>query len=80
MPNEQQACAATKYEVTVHDLPLCCPMPSMAVWNAHPRVYLPITTEGHVTCPYCSAIYVLTDETVSIDLPHNNDKPQVSSS
>ena len=37
------------------DLPLSCPMPGMASWNAHPRVYLPIEETGEATCPYCSA-------------------------
>ena len=29
-------------EVTAADLPLHCPLPSQAVWNKHPRVYLPV--------------------------------------
>ena len=59
--NEQlkQANAVKRYEVTAADLPLHCPMPGMAVWNSHPRVFLDITKEGHVRCPYCSAEYTL---------------------
>ncbi|HYM36540.1 MAG TPA: hypothetical protein VET48_14170, partial [Steroidobacteraceae bacterium] len=34
--------AQNKYEVTSADLPLSCPMPSMQLWNSHPKVYLPI--------------------------------------
>jgi uncharacterized Zn-finger protein len=56
MPN-----AAKVYRVTHKDLPLCCPMPNMDLWNSHPRVYLPIAKTGKETCPYCSAEYILTD-------------------
>ncbi len=46
--------------VVLHtDLPLSCPMPKMASWNAHPRVYLPILETGEATCPYCGALYRL---------------------
>ncbi len=54
--------AQTTYEVRRADLPLSCPMPSMALWNSHPRVYLPIEAEGgRSQCPYCGAMYVLID-------------------
>ena len=54
--------AQLRYEVRRSDLPLSCPLPSMALWNSHPRVYLPIETEGGQShCPYCSATYVLVD-------------------
>ena len=45
------------------DLPLSCPTPQMALWNSHPRVYLPIQDEpGHrAQCPYCGAVYQLID-------------------
>ncbi len=51
--------AQNRYEVTVADLPLSCPMPSMSLWNSHPRVYLPIEATGWAKCPYCSAEFVL---------------------
>ena len=54
LPNAQN-----RYEVTVTDLPLSCPMPSMSLWNSHPRVYLPIEETGWAKCPYCSAEFVL---------------------
>ena len=38
--------AQNQYEVTAEDLPLCCPMPQMYLWNSHPRVYLPIQETG----------------------------------
>lgn len=57
-----EACAQRIYEVTRKDLPLACPMPDMYVWNAHPRVYLPIEQTGREICPYCSAEYVLKND------------------
>jgi uncharacterized Zn-finger protein len=52
--------AQNRYDVTAADLPLSCPMPSMSLWNSHPRVYLPIEATGFAKCPYCSAEFVLT--------------------
>ena len=55
--------AQQRYEVRRADLPLSCPLPSMALWNSHPRVYLPIEAaeDREVQCPYCGAHYVLID-------------------
>lgn len=53
--------AADSYEVTRADLPLSCPMPGMKLWNSHPKVYLPIESEGVSKCPYCGAVYTLVD-------------------
>jgi uncharacterized Zn-finger protein len=53
--------AARRYEVTRDVLPLSCPTPEMALWNAHPRVYLPLEDDGEATCPYCGAEFVLID-------------------
>lgn len=54
--------ATRRHEVRRADLPLSCPQPSMALWNSHPRVYLPIEDEGgRSDCPYCGAQYVLVD-------------------
>lgn len=58
---KKQANAAKRYTVTRADLPLSCPMPDMVLWNAHPKVYLPIEETGEELCPYCSALYVLKD-------------------
>jgi len=55
----EQANTAQEYTVNASDLPLCCPMPSMAVWNSHPRVYLPIEETGEAQCPYCGAQFHL---------------------
>lgn len=61
MSHSQQGCTKRHYEVSRLDLPLCCPQPNMRLWDAHPRVYLPIEEQGQVVCPYCEAEYVLKD-------------------
>lgn len=50
------------YRVKRSDLPLSCPTPDMALWNSHPRVYLPIEKTGRAKCPYCGADYILEDD------------------
>lgn len=50
-----------RYEVQRSELPQSCPTPAMALWNSHPRVYLPIEATGEATCPYCGAHFVLKD-------------------
>jgi uncharacterized Zn-finger protein len=57
----EQACTKRRYIITSADLPLSCPPQTMRVWDAHPRVYLPIEDTGHVACPYCGAEYLLKD-------------------
>ncbi len=57
----QRACEAKHYTVTSADLPLSCPMPSMPLWDGHPKVFLPIAKTGKATCPYCGAHYTLKD-------------------
>lgn len=47
------------YYISSKDLPLSCPMDSMDLWNAHPKVYLPIEKTGDETCPYCGARYIV---------------------
>jgi len=61
MMTTTQACTERRTDITVADLPLSCPMRDQAVWDAHPRVYLPIeqTETGEFTCPYCDTKYVL---------------------
>jgi uncharacterized Zn-finger protein len=46
-------------DVTAADLPLHCPLPSMKLWNTHPRVFLAVETTGEVLCPYCGTRYKL---------------------
>lgn len=47
-------------EVTAGDLPLHCPLPSHALWNKHPRVFMPIAATGESRCPYCGTLYRLS--------------------
>lgn len=49
------------YRVKREVLPLSCPTPEMALWNSHPRVYLPIEKTGQAKCPYCGADFILED-------------------
>lgn len=57
-----------RIEVLDEDLPLHCPIPSMKLWNSHPRVFLPIEDTGEALCPYCGTLYTLKKE-VSIKHP-----------
>lgn len=60
--SRRPANAENRYRVTRADLPLSCPMPDMALWNSHPKVYLPIAEQdGKADCPYCGAHYELED-------------------
>jgi uncharacterized Zn-finger protein len=60
--SKEPACSQRFYEVTRANLPLSCPMDDMILWNAHPKVYLPIEKTGRAICPYCGAEYVLKDD------------------
>ncbi|MBI5938361.1 MAG: zinc-finger domain-containing protein [Betaproteobacteria bacterium] len=55
----QELHTAREVEVTEKDLPLHCPLPAESVWNAHPRVYLPVEQKGEARCPYCGTLYRL---------------------
>ncbi|MBY0575347.1 MAG: zinc-finger domain-containing protein [Gallionellaceae bacterium] len=44
-------------KVTAHDLPLTCPMPGASLWNAHPKVSIPVIQDGEARCPYCGTLY-----------------------
>jgi uncharacterized Zn-finger protein len=46
-------------EVDAGDLPLHCPGPKSSLWDAHPRVFLPIEAKGEARCPYCGTLYRL---------------------
>ncbi|MBS0357794.1 MAG: zinc-finger domain-containing protein [Proteobacteria bacterium] len=56
-----EASTHKKYIVTQKDLPLCCPMHDMRLWDSHPRVYLPIEKTGNEVCPYCGSEYILKE-------------------
>ncbi len=59
---KKQAATQRRYTVKRADLPLSCPLSDARVWDAHPRVYLPIEETGRVICPYCDAEFVLSDD------------------
>jgi uncharacterized Zn-finger protein len=50
------------YQIARSQLPLHCPLPSMYLWNSHPKVYLPIEVTGEAKCPYCSSTYRLVED------------------
>ncbi|MBB71044.1 MAG: hypothetical protein CMF50_01440 [Legionellales bacterium] len=57
----QRANTKRIYHVSAKDLPLSCPTKDMRVWDAHPKVYLPIEASGKAVCPYCDAEFILED-------------------
>jgi uncharacterized Zn-finger protein len=60
-PTEIQATQPETQKVTRKDLPLSCPRPGETLASLHPRVYLPIEKTGRAVCPYCGAVYQLSD-------------------
>jgi len=48
-------------EITLKDLPLSCPRQGQALWNVHPRVFLPIKDTKKATCPYCGTQFILKE-------------------
>lgn len=50
------------YVIHRGDLPLSCPTDEMELWNAHPKVYLPLEKTGREVCPYCGSCFVLQDD------------------
>ncbi len=58
----QPACAGRLYHIGSDELPLSCPTQEMALWNAHPRVFLAIEKTGKAVCPYCSATFILDND------------------
>ena len=60
-PEPLPANTERRYTVSRVELPLSCPTPAMALWNSHPRVYLPIEATGSARCPYCGAVFTLAD-------------------
>jgi uncharacterized Zn-finger protein len=59
--NKKQACSNKKQIIYSRDLPLSCPSDTSLLWNAHPKIYLPIDKNktGEETCPYCGTQYIL---------------------
>ncbi len=64
MSTQQKACNKHHYQVTMAQLrqaPLSCPMDGMEIWDAHPKIFLPIMKTGKATCSYCNAEFIVTD-------------------
>ena len=59
MEQKKSIDGARRVEVGRADLPLHCPTPQSMLWNAHPRVFLPLEQRGEALCPYCGTLYVL---------------------
>lgn len=59
---KETASTQKNYVVRPADLPLSCPTDHMVLWNAHPKVYLPIEKTGVEVCPYCSSRFVLQND------------------
>ncbi|MFA6302492.1 MAG: zinc-finger domain-containing protein [Legionella sp.] len=62
MNTKEQAATKKNYVVHKHELPLSCPTDDMQLWNAHPKVYLPIEKTGVEVCPYCGSRFVLQND------------------
>lgn len=62
MPINNKACTLKRRDITRADLPLSCPMTGEDLWNAHPKVYLPLV-QNHAVCPYCETEYFLVEQT-----------------
>lgn len=61
MTEKERGCTARHVEIKRDELPLCCPLPNQRLWDAHPRVYLPIEKTGTVICPYCETHFTLVE-------------------
>lgn len=59
---KQTACAQRQYVIHPCDLPLSCPTNEMILWNAHPKVYLPIEKTQKEICPYCGTEFILKND------------------
>lgn len=59
MNKHENACAHKVIKIQAKELPLSCPTDDMSLWNAHPKVYLPIEKTGKETCPYCGTQFIL---------------------
>ena len=55
------ACKESVIIVKAQDLPLSCPTAAMELWNAHPKVYLPIAETKKEVCPYCGTQFILEE-------------------
>ena len=51
-------------ELGAGDLPAFCPNPNMPLWSSHPKVFLDLSHNPQVQCPYCGTGYRLKPGTV----------------
>jgi len=56
------ACTDRIKMVRKSQLPISCPTDDMILWNAHPKVYLPLAQTGDELCPYCGTRFILQHE------------------
>ncbi len=58
-----EAKAKAIVEVTAQDVQdngsVFCPNPKMALWSAHPKVFIDLAHDGQGKCPYCGTVYKL---------------------
>ena len=59
MQNYERDNIERQFVFTTYVLTLICRMPSLLLWNSHPRVFLPIEGTGEALCPYCGTHYRL---------------------
>ena len=67
MSTQQKACNKQHYQVTMAQLrqaPLSCPMDDMEIWDAHPKIFLPIMKTGKATCSYCNAEFIIPNPSI----------------
>lgn len=48
-------------EVTQDQLPMHCPAPGSALWDSHPRVFIPLDDANEASCSYCGTTYKLVE-------------------
>ncbi len=58
---QHKPCSEKTHQVRTDELPLSCPTEDMSLWNAHPKIYLPIEKTGREKCPYCGTEFILQD-------------------
>lgn len=66
MDISKKACRQLEVVVSKESLPLSCPNRYVDLWDAHPKVFIPIedskpNSNGvkEELCPYCSTKYIL---------------------
>jgi len=58
----KQPNSETVVSVTREQLPMHCPQPGSALWDSHPRVFIPLEESGEGTCSYCGTQFRLVDD------------------